>query len=139
MPASVITTAGARFFLGRCVFGEWSPLDNFQLALFTNDVTPSAESALGDFDRSGMNPSQFDLFQENWYPPVSVAGVWRTYWGTDATTFTVIPSTITVYGYLVWEPAFDTLLWAQRFDSPVPLIAGQQLGLRPYFEFRACP
>jgi hypothetical protein len=139
MPESVITTIGAKHICARAVFSEWEGYVNWRLSLFTNDVTPTVTSVPSEFDVNGMTPNNVEMLQEAWLEPVAVGSYWRSYWGESATTFTAIMESVTVYGYFLRDPFYNFVVWSQLFDAPVPLVAGQSLLLRPYFQFKQCP
>lgn len=139
MPDAVITTSGTKYLLGRLVNGGFTDYADFRFGLFTSDTTPLPTSILADFNRSGIAPSDVVMFPALWQEPPEPELRQRSYWGTEATEFTAIPATVTVYGYCVWVSNDPGLIWAQRFDAPVVLVAGQVVRVWPFFEYGQCP
>lgn len=139
MPEAVLTTAGKRYLLGYLFVADWVDTPGNEWALFTNNYTPTPDSVWGDFDRSGIAPNILEMTNSEWQDPELVSGVWRTYWGEDATEFAAIGGAVTVYGYVVREVANLDVMWAQKFDAPVALSNGQVIRVWPYFEFNQCP
>lgn len=139
MPPAVITSAGAKNLCARAVFSEWASYENMRLSVFVNEAVPSVDSVPSDFDVNGITPNNVEMLQEAWLEPVLVSGVWRSYWQSTATTFTAIMEEVTAYGFVLIDPGYGVVMWSQRFDSPVALVAGQSFALRPYFQFKQCP
>lgn len=89
---------------------------NIDVAVYTNDVTPTAASVIGDFTLD-ENTTLSSTTDGN--PTVSGAE------GTQAYEYIAAVgggnSGKTVYGFVIWRdlPGTDVLLWAHRFSTPI--------------------
>jgi hypothetical protein len=138
MNPAVMTNDGRELLLGRLVQGDWGSNGDFRWALFTNDYDPTPTSILSQFNRSGIAPAQIAMANGDWQNPTVAEGRSRSYWANAATEFTAIPLTVTAYGLVVWEPSTGVVLWAQLFDAPQTLTAGQTIKVWPYLDYGTC-
>lgn len=118
-------------------FGYWlfahggAGMPDLQLSLFSNDLTPDADTTFGDFVESaftGYSPEPMP--NGDWaigiQPPDSALATFN-----EEFQWTSGSDSGMVYGYYVYQPGADNLAWCQRFDSPVPLEIGTVIKVRP--------
>lgn len=140
MPDPVITILGARNMLARLVNGTWvDPLGTLTFGVFVNNVFPALDTTLAQMSSAGIAPSDVAMDGDAWTEPIQVGSRWRTFYQNDPTEFGPFVLSLTVYGYYVFDPQANVLLWAQRFDTPIPLNNGQVVAVRPFLDFGQCP
>lgn len=137
----VIQNEGAPLLL-KCTLRV--PLDeepSWQLYLYTNDYTPLPTSTAPDFTLDEALGGPFPVNGADWGPisivldhPVS------TYNPPTSFTFTNPgPGSVTVYGFVVIETINYWATYAERFDTPRVVSAGQSFDLILTFTGGNCP
>jgi len=94
--------------------------EDLTLKLFKNNFTPDASTVIGDFEESDFtNYNSFALLKSGWSIDI-VSGKAKAKYGTDP-SWTCGATGNTVYGYWIEGATSVTLLWTERFDSPIVL------------------
>ena len=96
-----------------------TPTENAVLKLFTNDYTPLATSAAGNFtEMTGHAYAAKTLSAANWVAISDAGGVAVASYPQQSWTFTADTAPITIYGYFVVGATTGQLLWAERMPNP---------------------
>lgn len=113
------------FTLGRVLVGSSTQ----KVGLYLNNITPVPGSVYADFviaTGSGMDPQT--ITPGTWSSPTIVSDRASSFYGSPTPfSFTNGGSTVTAYGYLVFDSSGPTVLWAQVFDAPRVLNPGDIL------------
>ena len=96
-----------------------SPSENAVLKLFTNDYTPLATSAEGNFtEMTGHAYAAKTLATSNWAVVSDSNGTAVASYPQQIWTFMADTGPTTMYGYFVVGATTGQLLWAERMPNP---------------------
>lgn len=137
MPAGLLPNDGLTDHLNNLLKGTEGDALPWELLLWTNDITPDANTQIGDlveatfggYDRVTMDVSE-------WTEPTVEDGCAHSTWGTVATVWFVTAGPAqTIRGCAYLNPTSNTLAFIQRFDPGdiAPIVVGGKVSLLPQF------
>lgn len=106
--------------------------ESYSLRLYRNDYTPVAGSTLAAFTEATFQGYfRWDLSRAGWSVPVISAGRAVSEWTLNEVAWTIASGTQDIYGYYVVAPLLAKVAWAERFNEPRTLTAGEKLIVLP--------
>lgn len=109
-------------------------LQGMMIHLFTNNVTPTVDSVLGDFTEP-VDPSLAAQAAVTWASATLAPGDFGNTTATDLTWVNGSASTVPIYGFFVTDPTDGAYQMSARLDSaPINLVPGQGMVLTPQFQ-----
>lgn len=109
--------------------------ENYILKLFTNNVTPDANFAVGSFVQATFTGyAAKTLTRTNWNAAITASGKAESSYGSAPQSWTCGTVGQTIYGYWIDNgQGSPTLLWAEKFSVARVLADGDVLNLTPKF------
>jgi hypothetical protein len=130
--ALVLTEDGMNLMLNWTLQATSTP-ENLKVRLFESSTTPATDSVLGDFTTATFTGyADITLDRSTWDNAASVTGTPTIIYG-DTLSWTCGLVGSTVYGYLTFGAATNTLFWAELFATPRTLTNSDILDLTPKF------
>lgn len=112
--AAVLTAEG----MGLKFQTERALVTRLRFALYTNDLTPTVNTRLTDFQEASF-PGYVRAAPRWGSPYPDPRGFLKITSGAISWTRTAGPGTQTVYGWYAVDPLRERVVWARRFDVPV--------------------
>ena len=109
----------------------------FKVVLFTNNYDPIATSTYADFtiaSGTGLSPQNVDPAN---FGAASLSGTVGSTLCSVINTFTNGSTTITVYGYMVYDPTGNVYMFGESFASPVSMVNGYSIGVQAKLKERS--
>jgi hypothetical protein len=124
---ALITTNNGEVILLEWMLVEEAFTDPVKLKLFSNNYTPVATSAVGDFTEATFTGyTEKTLDRDTWNAPSSSGGKGTITYPEQTWT---AGSSQTIYGYYITNNAEDEVLWAEKFASARALASSDVLNL----------
>lgn len=137
----VILNEGAHFLLKGALRIPFDEEPVYDLNVYVNDYTPVPTSVVGDFTLDETDGGPYTIDPTLWDAISIVSNHPVTTYNPPASfTFTNPgPSPLICYGFLVRQPLDGVGVYAERFDAPRTLGAGQSFDLVLTFTGGNCP
>lgn len=135
MSQLVITEAGRLRLIETQLQFTGAPVLDLAVFLYNNDITPTRATLLADLVEATTTEGITPLPSADWQAPTIVANNATSINGVLPYTFTGATGPQTIYGYAVVDIADDTLLWAERVDTPFALVVTQEVKVVPRYVF----
>lgn len=134
----VIPNEGARRLLELTMRAALVVDETFNLRLFKNDLTPDADTVLGDFVEATFSGYyRRDLARSAWSAPATVGTRAVVEHTGNPLVFSAGSGSQVIYGYYVYSPVSGAVAWCERFDVPRTVAPGSPLFLVVKFAGRA--
>lgn len=123
-----------KLFLSQIAFRDVAGVDfNYLVQLFTNDYTPVDGSTFSSFTLATFTGSDFIQFSRlDFNAPTLVSHVAYVVLPTPPSWTCTGAGPQTCYGWVMWEDGGETVIAAQRFDSPRTMDVGATETLDPF-------
>jgi len=143
MPDQLLPNEGIAQQLASILSAPIPGLLPWTLILWVNDITPDADTVLGDLvEATFPGYARATLSRADWTVPVVHSGCAHSTWGTDPILWFVTgPTSDVVYGYAMVDLILGVLRTVQRFDNAdiQPLAPGQRIALLPEYTLTSAP
>lgn len=131
--ALVVPNVGEIELLTKMLKAALDTDEDYKLKLYSNNYTPLQSSTDADFTEATFtNYTEKTLTRANWGTPTTVSNKGSSTYGVQQ-SWTCGASGQTVYGYYVMGATSDVLLWAEKFENPIPMANTFILNLTPTF------
>jgi len=131
----VIPTAARLRFVEIAIQKSGFATLNLWIFLFNNNHTPNRNTVYADLTYATTTPVDVNLTPAGWSAGALVGVNGGTTWGAVPIEFVGAAAPQTIYGYGVVDVTDDTLMWAERVDTPFALAVGQKVEVIPKFQF----
>lgn len=119
---SLVVVNGGMVNVMTTLKNDWNSA-TLKLGLFQNNVNPTRTSTLAGFTEADF-AGYARLTLDDFAGPTNIGGnVWQLSHPVQVWSSTGPTPANTIYGYLVADSSWTTLLWAEKFTSPVAISA----------------
>lgn len=130
--ALVAPNDGLPYLLALLMKDAAVPVLDWQLALYSNNYTPTQASVIGNFTVATFTGASIvGLSRGTWQAPALSTNKALIQYGTTPIVWTATGAYQTIYGYFVFELGANKVLIAERFATAVDLNLYPVVGVLP--------